>query len=281
MAICKLRGFQLEYEEYGSGDKYLLCCQQGHSKVINWTMELARHGFHVFDIVIRGYGQSTHVTGDYGDDWYDIWAQDACDFADAMGIDRFYYTGVSHGAGIGWHICINHPQRVKAFFSIVGGPHSKDGQETGSARMAVIRAAATQESWEAYCDACEAAEVLTRPAAISDEDWQLRLRFQKEQQAGRRNMSLEEARLNPRKPFARLHSEAELVAELSKIHLPVLMMGGMHDPICLPENLIRSCRAVKGSKLVIFEDASHGLDNEHVAEVVNEILLFCKERDLR
>ena len=74
-----------------------------------------------------------HITEDLGDTWYDMWAQDACDFADAMGIDKFFYSGVSHGAGIGWHICVNHQERVRAFFSIVGGPHSKDGQETGSA----------------------------------------------------------------------------------------------------------------------------------------------------
>lgn len=54
-------------------------------------------------------------------------------------------------------------------------------------------------------------------------------------------MSLEEARLNPRKPFAKVKTEDELVRLLSGIRLPVLMMGGMHDPICLPENMIRSC----------------------------------------
>lgn len=72
-------------------------------------------------IVIRGYGQASRMEQDLGDSWYDVWAQDACDFADAMGIKAFCYTGVSHGAGIGWHICINHPERVKAFFCIVGG----------------------------------------------------------------------------------------------------------------------------------------------------------------
>ena len=70
-----------------------------------------------------------------------MWAQDVCDFADAMGIDRFFYTGHSHGAGIGWHICMNHPERLLGFFASGCGPHKKDGQETGSARMQTIEAA--------------------------------------------------------------------------------------------------------------------------------------------
>lgn len=282
MAICCLKnGIEIEYTEYGAGDKYLLCCQQGHSKVINWTRDLAeKHGFHTFDIVVRGFGNSSPVNEDLGDYWYDTWAQDACDFADMMNIKQFFYTGVSHGAGIGWHICVNHPERVKAFLCIVGGPHSKDGQETGEARMAVIKAAQTQESWYAFCDECEKNEVMERPEGISDDTWNLRRAFQKEQQDGRRNMPLCQARLNPRKPFAYLHTEKELIDKLSEIKLPVLMMGGMHDPICLPENMIRSCKAVKNSRLVIFEDASHGLDNEHVDEVVNQIMLFLDEKGL-
>ena len=58
-----------------------------------------------------------------------------CDFADAMGLDRFFYTGHSHGAGIGWHLCMNHPDRLRGFFASGSGPQRKDGKPTGSARM--------------------------------------------------------------------------------------------------------------------------------------------------
>lgn len=46
--------------------------------------------------------------------------------------------------------------KSQGLFSIVGGPHSKDGQETGSARMKTIMAAKTEETWKAHCDACDA-----------------------------------------------------------------------------------------------------------------------------
>jgi pimeloyl-ACP methyl ester carboxylesterase len=41
-----------------------------------------------------------------------------------MGIDKFIYTGASHGAGTGWHVVLNYPERVKAFVAYVGGPHN-------------------------------------------------------------------------------------------------------------------------------------------------------------
>ena len=281
MSVLKLKNVQLEYDEYGTGDRYLLCCQQNHSKISSWTIDLAeKEGFHTFNITIRGYGQSSRVTEDLGDDWYDIWAQDACDFADAMGIDKFFYTGMSHGAGIGWHICVNHPERLRGFFGVVAGPHSKDGQETGEARMRTINAAATPESWAAYCDGIDRDTQVVRTPDMSDAEYELKVALQREQMAWWRGMTKEEAILNPRKPFARLKSEAELVETLSRITVPTLLLGGMHDPISLPENLLRSVGAVKKAKLILYENATHALDQEHQAEVVADIAEFCRCRGL-
>lgn len=280
MLIKKLGNIQLEYEEYGKGQQYLLCCQQNHSKIQNWTIDLAEEGFHVFNITIRGYGQSTHVTQDLGNTWYDVWAQDTCDFADAMGIDQFFYTGMSHGAGIGWHLCVNHPERLRGFFGIVAGPHSKDGEETGDARMRTIRAAQSNETWKAYCDEIERRSQPHRPDYITEEEWARAVALHKEQMSWWRGLSLEEARLNPKKPFANIKTENELVTVLNQIKVPTLLLGGIHDPISLPENLLRSVRAVPKSKLILYEDASHALDQEHKEEVVADIMDFCRSRKL-
>ncbi len=280
MLIKKLGNIQLEYEEYGKGQQYLLCCQQNHSKIQNWTIDLAEESFHVFNITIRGYGQSTHVTQDLGNTWYDVWAQDTCDFADAMGIDQFFYTGMSHGAGIGWHLCVNHPERLRGFFGIVAGPHSKDGEETGDARMRTIRAAQSNETWKAYCDEIERRSQPHRPDYITEEEWARAVALHKEQMSWWRGLSLEEARLNPKKPFANIKTENELVTVLNQIKVPTLLLGGIHDPISLPENLLRSVRAVPKSKLILYEDASHALDQEHKEEVVADIMDFCRSRKL-
>ena len=281
MAVLKIQDHQLEYEEYGSGDRYLICCQQNHSRLQNWTIDLAKTGlFHVYDITIRGYGQSTHVTEDLGERWYDVWAQDACDFADTLGIDKFFYTGMSHGAGIGWHICVNHPERLRGFFAIVAGPHSKDGVETGEARMRTINAARSQETWDAYCDEIDRNTQPQRTEKMSDAEFNRLLALHEEEMGFWRGMTLEEARLNPKKPFPKLKSEQELIDVLSRIQVPTLMLGGMHDPISLPENMLRSLKAVRDSKLVLYESASHALDKEHKEEVVEDILGFCRTRKL-
>ena len=281
MAVMQCNGYQLEYEEYGSGDRVLLCCQQNHSRIQNWTISLAETGlFHVYDITIRGYGRSTHVTEDLGEEWYDVWANDACGFADALGVDRFFYTGMSHGAGIGWHLCVQHPERVRGFFAIVGGPHSKDGADTGEARMRTIRAAENAETWKAYCDGIDERSRPVRTDGMTDEEWEKALALHEEDMSFWYGMTLEEARLNPRKPFPKLHTEAELIEVLSKIEVPTLMMGGMKDPISLPENMIRSLKAVKNSKLVLYEDATHSLDREHKEEIVEDICSFARIRGL-
>jgi len=281
MPVLKVKDIQLEYEEYGSGDRYLLCSQQNHFSLVNYTIDLAKNeGFHVFNIIIRGYGRSTRITEDLGDYWYDVWAQDTCDFADAMGIDKFFYTGVSHGAGIGWYLCLKHSERLRGFFGVVAGPHSKDGVETGEARMRTIKAAATQETWEAYCSEIEKNTRPVRKPGISDAEWELETRIFAEQMGFWRGMSLEEARLNVRKPFPQQKTEDELAELLSTITVPTLLLGGMHDDISLPKNLLRSCAAVKGSKLVLYEDATHALDREHKAEIVSDIAEFCRTRKL-
>ena len=124
------KGVMIHYEEWGEGDRYLLCTQVGHSR-FSLERELAKRGFHVFLLTNRGFGQSTHVTEDYGEHWYDRFADDVIAFADKMGIDKFAYSGASHGAGTGWHVVLRHPERVICFFAVVPGPHHLDeGQQS-------------------------------------------------------------------------------------------------------------------------------------------------------
>ena len=87
-------GATLYYKEYGSGDKYIISAQMGFDlDEKGWPMDLAEEGYHVFTIQIRGYGKSTHVYEDLGDEWYNIWADDVYEFARRKGIEKFLYTG--------------------------------------------------------------------------------------------------------------------------------------------------------------------------------------------
>jgi len=284
MPIAKLKDVELYYDEYGSGDRYLLSAQQFHSRIASYTIELAnRHGFHVFNIQIRGYGKSSPVYEDYGERWYNVWAQDVVDFADAMGIDKFFYTGVSHGAGIGWYLCCYHPERIRAFISVVGGPHRKiPGEETSPARMATIRAAQSRETWEKYVAGLvdKMSRRMPKRGETSEEEYELQLKLHEENLEFWRNMSLEAGRIDPKKPFPECKTEEELIEKLKTVKVPTLMIGGVQDDIVAPEDLVRSCRAVEGSKLILYEDGTHGVAQEHRVEVADDIMRFCVNRNL-
>ena len=114
---------RLFYEEYGTGDRVILSAQVGFYPK-GMQQELARQGFHVYCVTLRGFAPSSYVTEDYGEGWYDVFADDVIRVADALSFDKFIYMGASHGAGVGWHLVIRHPDRVSAFVAVVPGPHS-------------------------------------------------------------------------------------------------------------------------------------------------------------
>ncbi len=283
MSIIKLNQIELYYEEFGEGDRYLIQAQQFVSSHLNYVKDLCeKEGFHGYIIRIRGYAPSTLITEDLGDTWYDVWAQDVCNFADAMGINQFFYTGHSHGAGIGWHLCINHPERLLGFFASGCGPHWKDGQETGSARMLTIEAAKDRETWIPFAEkkAINATKAIVPLLNDPEVGEAARLEIEQTKEFWV-NMPAVSATLNPKKPFPKYKTEEELVELMSNINVPLLMLGGSADPISTPEMMLRSLRAVKQSKLVLFEGIDHqDLTRKCRKEYVAEIMTFCKTKNL-
>ena len=95
------------------------------------------------------------------------------------------------------------------------------------------------------------------------------------------NMPAVSATMNPKKPFPKCKTEEELIEVLSTITVPTLAFGSTGDDISTPEMMIRSLRAVKGSKLVLFEGPNHQeisykMRKEYAAEIMN----FCQIRGL-
>lgn len=283
MPILNLNHVSLYYEEFGRGDRYLIQAQQFVNSHIYYTKDLAdRCGFHAFIIRIRGYAPSSMVTEDLGADWYDVWAQDVVDFADAMGIEKFFYTGHSHGAGIGWHLCMNHPDRLRGFFASGSGPHLKDGKPTGSARMDTINAAKSRETWVPYAEKqasyCAKAFVPLESDPVIGGEAKKAVEQTVEFWT---NMPAQSAVLNPRKPFAKVQTEEELAQVLGRITVPTIMMGGTEDNISSPELMLRTLRALKGSKLVLHQGVDHvDLPIKCREDYVGDIMAFCQERGL-
>jgi len=283
MPIAKLKDVSLYYEEFGYGNRVLIQAQQFVNSYLYYAKDLAdKYGFHVYQVRIRGYAPSSTVDGDLGEKWYDVWAQDVCDFADYIGVKKFFYTGHSHGAGIGWHLCLNHPDRVIAFFASAAGPHKKDGVETGKARMDTIIAAQSKETWIPYAQ---------KMGNYCSKAFDAMLNNPEEAEAARKakqqtidfwvNMPQATAIINPRKPFTKIKTEEELANVMAKIKTPTLLLGSCDDDISPPELMIRSLRNLPDAKLVIFKDADHvDLPLKYHKEYAMEIVSFCKEKEL-
>ena len=61
-------GIDLCFEEYGSGDNYILSAQVGFYP-FGMQQKLATMGYHVLCITLRGFYPSSYVEEDYGERW--------------------------------------------------------------------------------------------------------------------------------------------------------------------------------------------------------------------
>lgn len=159
-----------------------------------------------------------------------------------LGIDKFFYTGHSHGAGIGWHLCVNHPSACAASLPARQARIRRTARQPAGARMETINAAKSRESWEpyakkqgAYC--AKYFERVENDPVIGEE-----ARAAREQMIQFWiDMPAVSALLNPRKPFPKCKTEEELIEVLKNIHVPTLMLGGSEDTISGPDLMVRTC----------------------------------------
>lgn len=251
----------LFYEEFGSGEHYILSAQAGFYKK-GMQQALAEEGYHLYCITIRGFHPSTLVTEDYGTEWYNIFADDVVAFADKMGIDKFVYMGASHGAGTGWHLMLRHPERVEAFVAVVAGPHSlKEG--TMSYRQMLEQGIIK--------------EVPPFDPEIDDDAARtLRRKRRADHIAALPPAPVQERNVDYGRPLMALKTEERLCEALKTITTPTLLIGGIDDPIATPELLTRTARCLPHCKLVIYSNCGHNIDTDLIEETVDETVRFLK-----
>ena len=257
---------RLYYEEYGSGEKVILSAQVGFYPK-GMQQELARRGYHVYCLTLRGFAPSSYVTEDYGDAWYDVFADDVVKLADELGLERFIYMGASHGAGVGWHLVLRHPERVSAFVAVVPGPHS----------LAAGYMSYRQMLMQGIIDAPPPFD----PPIDSDPAREARRQERAEQISRPRETPVDprESAIDYGRPLMRLGSEEKLCEALSTIETPTLIIGGMDDPISTPDLMLRTAKCLPHCKLVIYSNCGHNIDTDLVEETVSETLRFLENTE--
>lgn len=258
------KDIRLYYEEYGTGDKIILSAQVGFYKK-GMQQAMADKGYHVYCITLRGFAPSSYISEDYGDKWYDIFAEDVIRFADYLNINRFVYMGASHGAGVGWHILRRFQDRVKAFLAIVPGPHSLKEGTMSYRQMLQLGIIEAPPPFDPPIDQDDK-RVLRR---LERENWLKNL-----PQADPLERAIDYGR-----PLMDLRSEEKLCEALRTMQTPTLLIGGIDDPISTPELMFRTAKCLPHCKLIMYANCGHNIDTDLIEEVTLEACMFLEHCD--
>jgi pimeloyl-ACP methyl ester carboxylesterase len=272
MTYIDIDGAQLWYDEFpGEGDPIISCASSFESGGYPEILSRSPIGRPLIQIQARGFGRSSRPDGVPSAGWLDTWADDACAVADRLGIDRFIYTGVSHGGGIGWHIAKRYPQRLIALISVVGTPHDRaGGTESSEGRRRMI---ANRHDPKVVR---EQYDIL---AGWTEDDVRQAGRDKKFQYV-LASMSAQdnyEATINQGKPFPEAKTDEELAEVYKSIKVPVLVLGAMRDGVISPQSSLRAVVNVRGAKAVFWEDEGHMIAGESPSRLAREVKLYLDE----
>lgn len=277
--IANVNGAELYYEEYGAGKRVILSCAQHYDPDRKgWPFDLAEEGFHVYTVTMRGYGPSTHITKDFENSWYDVWADDAAGFAQAKGIDRFLYTGQSDGAGVGWHLCFRHPEILLGFVGLAAGPHSRRTKGFSAARqnnMQTISDPVAAEQLAQY----QKQRILHFARKFADNP-ELREEFERKAEKvyqWQMDKTPEEKKIHPGITLPQFKTDQALLDAMEQIDFPVLLINGMKDAMLPISDTVLTMGAIPNAKVVFYQDGTNFVQYDHRADVRREITAFADE----
>ena len=261
MKTLEINGVTLAYEEYGSGNRYLISSQNFFFRDCHMAL-LGRepYHYHVFLIYTRGYGASTHIFDPTPRDYTTVWGKDVAAFAEAMGINSFYYTGISHGNWAGWYLALNRPELLRGFACGNGIAQFRDPDartpvpprpELDLDRVVGNREALEKMAWMENWPTNNP-DRLRRRAQNHKEHLQILLNRKKEEFTVRNtNMSCCDAK-----------TREEFYETMAKISVPVLFLHGMLDPLAKIEDVVRLSQAIPGSQIKAYQNLGHGGGDE-------------------
>ena len=260
-------GIRLHYEEFGTGERAVLSAQAGLFYPKGAQQALAARGYHVYCMTLRGFAPSCYVEEDYGEAWYDRFAGDVICLADRLGLDKFFYMGASHGAGVGWHLLWRYPERIRAFIAMVPGPHSLQEGVMSYRQMLIQGLISAPPPFD--------------PPVDNDPERKARRQARKAWLDSLPEADGREKRIDYGRPLMRCGTEENLQAVLRAMETPTLILGGTEDPISTPELMLRTARCLPHCKLAIWSGCGHNIDTDLPEELAEEADRFLAKYPVR
>ncbi|MFC5243901.1 3-oxoadipate enol-lactonase [Streptomyces atrovirens] len=154
--------------------------------------------------------------------------------ADALGIERFAYAGVSLGGAVGLHLAVHHPDRLSSLAVICSSAHF-NGAGPWEERAARVRGGGLAELAQG-ADARWFTSGFTVPGLVRDH---------------------READPEAYAACCDALAAFDLRDRLAEVSVPTLLVAGREDPATPPEHLREIADAVPDATLVELPGASH------------------------
>ncbi|MGW7302397.1 bifunctional 3-oxoadipate enol-lactonase/4-carboxymuconolactone decarboxylase PcaDC [Streptomyces sp. NPDC054829] len=154
--------------------------------------------------------------------------------ADALGVERFAYAGVSLGGAVGLHLAVHRPDRVSSLAVLCSSAHF-NGAQPWQERAALVRAKGLAELAE-HANSRWFTPGFTVPRLVQDH---------------------READPEAYAACCDALAAFDLRDRLAEIAVPTLLIAGREDPATPPPHLREIADAVPGAALVEIPGASH------------------------
>ncbi len=281
MASVQANGITIEYEEQGSGEPLLLVMGLG-GQLTDWPHEivdlLAERGFRVIRHDNRDSGLSTEFTGPAPTNWQiaksvlfrrpmssqylvgDM-ADDAVALLTALGIDSAHVVGVSMGGMIAQTMAIQHPTRVSSLTSIMS---TTGNRRVGQPTLRVIRKFARRKPPTVATALDEAVETFREICGPTFDEHEFRAMAK---------VSIERSfrPVGTGRQTAAIMASGDRTEALGQLDVPTLVVHGLVDPLVRPSGGIATADAIRGSRLLMFNDMGHDLPRTRWVETVDAI----------
>ena len=257
---------RLYYEEHGDGPALVLCYGIG-GNTDQWSKNVealaARHRVILWEP--RGHARSD-APADPARYTFHRWVLDLRDLLAGLGLGKVTVGGHSLGGGIATRFALEFPRRVRALVvtdssSAAGVPMSVAEFMMWARSLEVVDRDGIEAVAEYQLEHNANLRALMRmtPSARAD----ILARFRRLQPAGFAN-SL--------RAMMGMDSHAD---RLRAMRIPTLILAGDKDPSLGPARLMH--RAVRGSRLVVFEPATHFANREQPGAWNAAVLAFLAE----